>query len=72
MEKGREVYPLYIKVCGDIEKGKVLASKGGNTIIDSYGAITIEITVNSADYPKDKVYEAVKKIALKAAEYYYL
>lgn len=66
----RDSYPLYIKLFGDIGDGIIRKTERKSEFIDSFGAITVEIKVDSCDYPKDEVYKAVKETVLKAAEYF--
>lgn len=66
----RDSYPLYIKLFGDIGDGIIQKTERKSEFIDSFGAITVEIKVDSCNYPKDEVYKAVKETVLKAAEYF--
>lgn len=66
----REIYPVYIKVKGDIGKGTIKGTRRSNEMVDSFGAITISISVDSEDYPKQEVRESVRETALKAIEYF--
>lgn len=70
MEK-REIYPLELKIRGDIEDGMTLSTTSESLLIGSFGAIEIEIKINSNDYPKESVYKAVKETAMRAAEYFH-
>lgn len=66
----REPYPLYLKVRGDIGDGTTQSTRGENYLVNSFGAIEIDIKVGSGDYPKEELYEAVKETAMKAVEYF--
>lgn len=66
-----KIYPLDILVVGDIGNGMALSTKKENTLLDSFGAVKIRITINSHDYPKKEVREAIREIALKAVECYF-
>lgn len=67
----REPYPLHLKIWGDVEGGTTLGTQGEGILINSFGAVQIEIKVDSSDYPKEELYKAVKETAMKAAEYFH-
>lgn len=66
----RGTYPLHLKIWGDVEDGTTLGTTGEGILINSFGAIQIEIKIDSCDYPKEELYEAIKETAMKAAEYF--
>lgn len=70
VERISNLYPKSVKIVGDIANGKVLSAKEKGVILNGNGAIEISILVDSSDYPKEDVYQAVKEISLKAAEYF--
>lgn len=67
----RKTYPLHLKIWGDVADGLIRSTKGEAYLLDSFGAIEIEIRIKSGDYPKGELYEAVKETAMKAAEYFH-
>ena len=67
----REPYPLHLKIWGDVGDGVSLATSVEGNLINSFGAIQIEIKVDSSDYPKAELYRAIKETAMKAAEYFH-
>lgn len=69
-ELKRKLYPLYLKITGDIGNGVAQGTTGEGIFIESFGAIEVEVKINSANYPKELVYEAVKETVLEAAEYF--
>lgn len=57
----REAYPLHLEIWGDVEGGTTLGTTGEGILINSFGAIKIEIKIDSCDYPKEELYKAIKE-----------
>lgn len=66
----KNIYPQQLCLKHSIEEGYVVSELDGKTLIDSRGAITLNISIDSCDYPKENVHEAVREICLKAVEYF--
>lgn len=66
----KNVYPQQLCLKHTIGDGYVASGLDGKTLIDSKGAITLKISIDSCDYPKEKVHEAVREICSKAVEYF--
>ena len=65
------VYPLELVLKHSIGKnGHVRNVLHSNEILLTEGAIRIVINVDSPNYPKEMVREAVQEICLKAIQYY--
>lgn len=63
-------YPIRIELKGDIGGGMVRSTRNECEVRDSRGAVTLKIEVNSNDYPREKVEEAIKEICQTVVECY--
>lgn len=67
----KNVYPLELILRHSIgKKGHVTSAFHNSEILISEGAIKLVISVDSPNYPKSAVREAIKEICLKAVQYY--
>ena len=70
MKSEKNMYPLDITLKNSIADGAVRSTLYPTELLETDGAITLRITVNSSNYPKAEVRNAVKEICQKVVEYF--
>lgn len=64
------LYPVEIKLKHTLENGFVKRASNERCIEGSVGVVTMSININSCDYPKESVSEAVRDLCEKVLEHF--